>query len=100
MSASVSMFHLSEPAHKLDSSRLNEICASGDCLHLRAQQRVPPPPPNKLMVLREGMLAVDATPEPEKLQVLDFLVAGDLVSAATLLPAAKISLRAITSASL
>jgi CRP-like cAMP-binding protein len=46
------------------------------------------------------MLAVDATPELEKLQVLDFLVAGDIVSAMTAFPTNKISLRAISSSSL
>ncbi|MEA3083901.1 MAG: family transcriptional regulator, anaerobic regulatory protein, partial [Paraburkholderia sp.] len=74
--------------------------AQGDCLHLRPQQRVPLPPPEKVIVLREGMLAIDAMPAKGKLQVLDFLVAGDVVSASTILPTPGISLRAITSASL
>ncbi|WP_084788984.1 Crp/Fnr family transcriptional regulator [Bradyrhizobium sp. Cp5.3] len=76
------------------------ICADGDCLHLNSQQRVPLPPPGKVVVLREGMLAIDATPAKGKLQVLDFLVAGDVLSAATVLPAPGVSLRAITRASL
>lgn len=62
-----------------------EVCAQGECLHLRPQQRLPPPPANKVMVLREGMLAIDAMPAKGKLQVLDFLVAADVVSA-TILP--------------
>jgi CRP/FNR family transcriptional regulator len=74
--------------------------AQGDCLHLRPQQRVPLPPPEKVIVLREGMLAIDAMPAKGKLQVLDFLVAGDVVSASTILPTPGVSLRAITSASL
>jgi CRP/FNR family transcriptional regulator len=74
--------------------------AQGDCLHLRPQQRVPLPPADKVIVLREGMLAIDAMPAKGKLQVLDFLVAGDVVSASTILPTPGISLRAITSASL
>lgn len=76
------------------------VCANGDCLHLRAQQRVPLPPADKVVVLREGMLAVDAMPAKGKLQVLDFLVPGDVVSASTVLPARGVSLRAITPASL
>ncbi|WGD49470.1 Crp/Fnr family transcriptional regulator [Bradyrhizobium sp. CB1650] len=79
---------------------IEDVCADGDCLHLRSQQRVPLPPPGKVVVLREGMLAIDAMPAKGKLQVLDFLVAGDVLSAATVLPAPGVSLRAITSASL
>ena len=73
-----------------------EICAQGDCLWLRPQQRVPLPPADKLIVVREGMLAIDAMPAKEKLQVLDFLVPGDVVSASTILSTSRISLRAIT----
>jgi CRP/FNR family transcriptional regulator, anaerobic regulatory protein len=76
------------------------ICVQGDCLHLRPQQRVPLPPAGKVAVLRQGMLAIDAMPAKGKLQVLDFLVAGDVVSASTVLPTPGVSLRAITSASL
>lgn len=76
------------------------VCAEGDWLYLRPQQRVPLPPAGKVIVLREGMLAIDAMPATGKLQVLDFLVAGDVVSASTVLPTPGISLRAITSASL
>ena len=79
---------------------VEEICAKGDCLHLRSQQRAPVPPAGKVVVLREGMLAIDAMPANEKLQVLDFLVPGDVVSASTVLPAPGVSLRAITRASL
>lgn len=77
-----------------------EICAQGDCLHLRPQQRVPLPPSNKVIMLREGMLAIDAMPAKGKLQVLDFMVGGDVVSASAVLPTPRVSLRAITSASL
>jgi CRP-like cAMP-binding protein len=76
------------------------ICAKGDWLHLRSQQRVPLPPAGKVVVLREGMLAIDAMPAKGKLQVLDFLVAGDVVSASTILPTPGVSLRALTSVSL
>jgi hypothetical protein len=77
-----------------------DICANGDCLHLRSQQRIPLPPPGKVVVLREGMLAIDAMPAKGKRQVLDFLVAGDVLSALTVLSAPGVSLRAITCASL
>jgi CRP/FNR family transcriptional regulator, anaerobic regulatory protein len=86
---------------KTEASRFfQQACAGGACLHLRPQQRVPVPPADKVIVVREGMLAVDATPTKGKLQVLDFLIAGDVVSAATVLPAPRVSLRAITTASL
>ncbi len=74
------------------------ICAKGDWLRLDPQQRVPLPPAEKMVVVREGMLAIDAMPAKGKLQVLDFLVAGDVISASTILPAPGVSLRAITSA--
>jgi CRP/FNR family transcriptional regulator, anaerobic regulatory protein len=74
--------------------------ATGACMHLRAQQRVPVPPADKVIILREGMLAVDAMPTKGKLQVLDFLVAGDVLSASTVLATPRVSLRAITAASL
>ena len=79
---------------------LDTICANGDWLHLRSQQRVPRLPPGKVIVLQEGMLAVDAMPAKGKLQVLDFLVAGDVVSASSLLLTPGISLRAISNVSL
>jgi CRP/FNR family transcriptional regulator, anaerobic regulatory protein len=86
---------------KTEASRFfRQICAGGACLHLRAQQRVPVPPANEVIMLREGMLAVDAMPTKGKLQVLDFLVAGDVVSASTVLATPRVSLRAITTASL
>src|SRR5690348_8260991 len=66
-------------------SFLDEIRGQADCLQLRPQQRVPLPPAEKIIVLREGMLAVDAMPAKGKLQVLDFLVAGDVISASTVL---------------
>jgi CRP/FNR family transcriptional regulator len=76
------------------------IGAKGDCLHLRSQQRVPLPPAGRVVILREGMLAIDAMPAKGKLQVLDFLVAGDVISPLSVLPAPGHSLRAITRASL
>jgi len=72
----------------------------GECLHLRPQQRVRLPPAGTVIVLREGMLAVDAMPASGKLQVLDFLSSGDIISTSTVLPAPGSTLRAITTASL
>jgi CRP/FNR family transcriptional regulator, anaerobic regulatory protein len=77
-----------------------ETCAQGEPLRLRPQQRVSLPSGDRVVVLREGMIAVDAMPAKGKLQVLDFLVPGDVISACTVLPAPRVSLRAITSASL
>jgi len=85
---------------RTEISFLEAIGGQADCLQLRPQQRVPLPPAEKIIVLREGMLAVDAMPSKGKLQVLDFLVAGDVVSASTVLSTPGISLRAITRASL
>ena len=79
---------------------IEAVCGHGDCLRLRPQQRVPLPPPGKVIVLREGMLAIDAMPAKGKLQVLDFLVAGDVVSTSAVLPTPGVSFRALTSASL
>src|SRR5215210_6849616 len=58
------------------------IFRQGDrsCLHLRPQQRLPLPPAGKVIVLRDGMLAIDAMPAKGKLQLLDFLMPGDVVS--------------------
>src|SRR5262245_26952882 len=82
-------------------SRIVEtIGENGDGVNFRPQQRVPLPPAGRVVILREGMLAIDAMPAKGKLQVLDFLVAGDVVSASTVLPAPGHSLRAITRASL
>jgi CRP/FNR family transcriptional regulator, anaerobic regulatory protein len=85
---------------RAEISFLEAIRGEADCLQLRAQQRLPLPPAEKIIVLREGMLAVDAMPAKGKLQVLDFLVPGDVISASTVLSTPGISLRAITRASL
>jgi CRP/FNR family transcriptional regulator, anaerobic regulatory protein len=82
------------------SKVFEKICAQGSCLVLRAQKRVPLPPANKLIVLREGMLAIDAMPAKGKLQVLDFMAAGDVISMSTMLSTSRISLRAITTTEL
>ena len=87
--------------HETEVARfIGAVCGQGDCLHLCPQQRVPLPPAEKVIVLREGMLAIDAMPAKGKLQVLDFLVPGDVVSASTILPTPGVSLRAITATSL
>jgi CRP/FNR family transcriptional regulator len=76
------------------------IYRRGEYVHLRPQQRVSLPPREELVVLREGLLAIDAMPAKGKLQILDFLVTGDVVTAAVVLRSPGVSLRAITSASL
>ncbi len=89
------------PPPTVSSARfLEAVCDQGDCLQLRPQQRVPLPPEDEVIVLRDGILAIDAMPEKGKLQVLDFLGAGDIVSASAVLPTPGVSLRAITSTSL
>ena len=88
------------PDNTETSRFFRQICSEGECLHLNPQQRLPIPPADKVIVLREGMLAVDVMPTKGKLQVLDFLGAGDVVSVSTVLPTPRVSLRAITSASL
>jgi CRP/FNR family transcriptional regulator, anaerobic regulatory protein len=89
------------PPDQKDGARfIDMIYGRGECVHLRPQQRVSLPPPEKLVVLREGLLAIDAMPAKNKLQVLDFLVAGDVVTAAIVLRSPGVSLRAITSASM
>jgi CRP/FNR family transcriptional regulator, anaerobic regulatory protein len=45
------------------------ICGKGESLYL--------PTAGKVIVLREGTLAIDAMPAQGGLQILDFLVAGD-----------------------
>lgn len=90
----------SPPDEQEVAAFVEAICGQGECVQLRPQQRVPLPPAEKVVFLREGMLAIDAMPAKGKLQILDFLVAGDVVSASTVLPTPGVSLRAITSASL
>jgi CRP/FNR family transcriptional regulator len=79
---------------------MDALCARGDVIQLRPQQRVPLPAAETLVLLREGMLAIDAMPTKGKLQILDFLVAGDVVSASIVLPTRGVSLRSITNTSL
>jgi CRP/FNR family transcriptional regulator, anaerobic regulatory protein len=91
----------SPPLDPREDTRLIEVIRQhGECVRLRPQQRVALPPPEKLVVLREGVLAIDAMPAKGKLQILDFLVAGDVVTAAIVLRSPGVSLRAITSASM
>lgn len=78
------------------ATHFETICAQGVCVQLNAQQSLPLPLADKLIVLRDGMLAIDAMPAKGKLQVLDFLMAGDVVSSSKILSARKVSLRAIT----
>ena len=88
------------PDQKEDARLTDAIYGRGECVRLRPQQRVSLPPPEKLVILREGLLAIDAMPAKGKLQILDFLVAGDIVTAAVVLRSPGVSLRAITGSSM
>jgi CRP-like cAMP-binding protein len=88
------------PPNQNGATCRTEIYAHSDCVQLRPGQRIPFIPAEKVVLLRDGMLAVDAMPAKGKLQILDFLVAGDVISASVVLPARGVSLRAITSTSL
>ncbi|HSV25967.1 MAG TPA: Crp/Fnr family transcriptional regulator [Xanthobacteraceae bacterium] len=79
---------------------MDAICARGERVCLRPQQRVQLPPAGKMAILSDGLLAIDAMPAKGKLQILDFLVAGDIVTASIVLRTPGVSLRAISSASL
>ena len=78
------------------ASPFDILCALGEGVSLNAQQCFPLSLADKVVVLRDGMLAIDAMPAKGKLQVLDFLMAGDVVSSLKVLSARKVSLRAIT----
>lgn len=82
------------------SWRCGPITEQGICLVLRAQKRVSLPPLNKLILVREGMLAVDATPDRKKFQVLDFMLPGDVISGSMMVSTPKLSLRALTTTEL
>lgn len=71
-----------------------------DSLTIKAQQRVPLQFGNSLAILRNGVLAVDAMPTKGRLQVLDFLLPGDVLPISDVSLWGKVSLRAITGASL
>jgi CRP/FNR family transcriptional regulator, anaerobic regulatory protein len=89
------------PTNQKEMTRsIEAICTHGECVQLRPQQRISLPSAEKVVLLREGMLAIDAMPAKGKLQILDFLVAGDVVSGSVVLPTRGASLRAITSTSL
>jgi CRP/FNR family transcriptional regulator, anaerobic regulatory protein len=79
---------------------IDSICEHGECTQLPPQQRVLLPPADGLIILREGVLALDAMAAKGKLQVLDFLVAGDAIAASMIIRTPGASLRAITSAAL
>lgn len=80
-------------------SFIDRLCEQAISLQLRPQQRVPTPNAAQVIFVRNGMLAVDAKPAKDRLQVLDFLLPGDVVSGPSVLPGGAMSLRAITSSS-
>jgi len=77
---------------------LDKLWAYGNQISLRPQQRVLLSDADEVVVLRDGLLAVDATPTKGKLQVLDFLVPGDIVTAPIIRRAPGLAVRAITPA--
>src|SRR5258708_3497595 len=77
---------------------LDKLWAYGNQISLRPQQRVLLSDADEVVVLRDGLLAVDATPTKGKLQVLDFLVPGDIVTAPIIWRAPGLAVRAITPA--
>jgi CRP-like cAMP-binding protein len=81
-----------------DTDFLDKLCAYGNQISLRPQQRVVLSDTDEVVVLRDGLLAVDATPTKGKLQVLDFLVPGDIVTAPIIRRAPGLAVRAITPA--
>lgn len=81
-----------------DADFLDKLWAYGNQISLRPQQRVLLSDADEIVVLRDGLLAVDATPTKGKLQVLDFLVPGDIVTAPIIRRAPGLAVRAITPA--
>lgn len=71
-------------------------------IELRTQQRLARTAVSKqtLIVLRHGMLAIDASPPGGERQILDFLLPGDVISGCMLLACPMVSVRAITQTSL
>jgi CRP/FNR family transcriptional regulator len=81
-----------------DADFLDKLWVYGNQISLRPQQRVLLSDADEFVVLRDGLLAVDATPTKGKLQVLDFLVPGDIVTAPIIRRAPGLAVRAITPA--
>ena len=88
------------PNHREMAYSIEVMSTHGECVQLVPQQRMSLPSAEKVVILREGMMAIDAMPAKGKLQILDFLVAGDVVSGSVVLPTRGASLRAITRTSL
>ena len=88
------------PSDKAPLRLFEEFCAQGTSLLLRPQQRIPLSLDDKMFVLKEGMIAIDAMPAKGKLQVLDFLIAHDAFSSSAIFSTSKVSLRAITGTAL
>src|ERR1700753_412575 len=86
------------PAPSKSAFTFDGLCSLGRLMNLAPQQRAVFSKREQVAILREGMLAVDAAPIKEKLQVLDFLVAGDVVTAPIIQRAPGVSIRAITPA--
>ena len=90
---------LSPPSPRREEvNLLDKLWAHGKQISVRPQQRILLPDADEILVLRDGITAVDAAPTKGKLQVLDFLVAGDVVTAPIIRRVLGLSLRAITPA--
>jgi CRP-like cAMP-binding protein len=82
--------------------RLIDALGGGERISLRQQQRLGrvAAPDNGFLVLDEGVLAIDVFPTKEHRQIVDFLMPGDIITTASWLARAGVSIRAITNASL
>jgi CRP/FNR family transcriptional regulator, anaerobic regulatory protein len=71
-------------------------------IQLRPQQRLAHSANSRghLLAVREGVLAIDVTPSKAERQILDFLMPGDMVLEDAYLSSYRVSVRAITGASL
>jgi CRP/FNR family transcriptional regulator len=88
------------PDDKAPIRLFEAFCEQGASLLLRPQQRIPLSINDKMFVVKEGMIAIDAMPAKGKLQVLDFLIANDAFSSSAIFSTSKVSLRAITGTAL
>jgi CRP/FNR family transcriptional regulator len=86
------------PPRRDEVAFLDRLWECGKQISLRPQERLLPSIAEEVVVLRDGLLAVDATPAEGKLQVLDFLVPGDIVTAPIIRRVPGLAVRAITSA--
>lgn len=84
----------------LEQSSAGSIATASQPLDLRPQQRMArgSRPNDELLLLSQGMLAIDASPVKGQRQILDFLMPGDLLPLTIFMPMPNLSVRAITAA--